>query len=80
MNRLTLSLPLLLLLAAPANAEPRTNVRDLAEQQCAVSDTDLIGKRLARACRAAIMRREPPVAQAKRAEPVRLAETNARRP
>lgn len=67
----------LLALAAPA-ASPPTDVRDRVEQQCTVSDTDLVGKRLARACRAAQWRAKPETATARPPRDPQLA--SAQRP
>ena len=56
MNRtIIIALAALLPLSAPALAEsPRGNVNDRIADLCAVSDVDLVGKRLAKECRAAV--------------------------
>ncbi|MFC7537771.1 hypothetical protein ACFQPG_10400 [Sphingomonas sp. GCM10030256] len=42
-------------LATPVQAEPRSAaLRDRIAESCAASDVDLVGKRLARQCRAAL--------------------------
>lgn len=52
----TIALTVALLLAGAAEAHPPAAepINDRVERLCAVSDTDLVGKRLARECRAQV--------------------------
>ena len=72
-----LMLSILLPLAAPAVAEPaRSGLNDRIADLCTVSDVDLVGKRLAKQCRAAVraqFQEEQRIASAK-ASTVKVAE------
>lgn len=57
MNKTILSFTGALLLAGTANAAPAPSVNDSIAELCAVSNTDLEGQRLARACRAEVRAR-----------------------
>jgi hypothetical protein len=67
--------------AAPATAAPvPASVHDRVAELCTVSNTDLEGQRLARACRAEVRARAAERLAATAPRPVRIAEASRERP
>ena len=79
MNKMILTLGTALLLGTGAGAAPAPSVNDRIAELCAVSNTDLEGQRLARACRAEVRARNAAKELARAGQrPIRTAEAGPR--